>query len=197
MKHFVSDPIQAFRTEFDEALAFQVPQPETVALATVDQDGLPVVRYVLYKGIIRNGLSFFTNYNSPKASQLDSKKNASIAFYWHPLNRQIRVSGVIERATREESIAYFKTRPRISQLGAWASNQSQKISSIDDLNAEVEKIESQWAGREVECPPHWGGYVLQPLRMEFWYGKEGRLHERYVYQRASLKDLWSTTMLSP
>lgn len=197
MKHFVSDPIQAFLTEFDEALQAQVPQPETVALATVDGQGLPVVRYVLFKGLTRNCFSFYTNYNSPKAEQLDRSGSAALAFYWHNLNRQIRVSGKVTKASREESIAYFKTRPRISQLGAWASDQSQKIAGVEALDQKLKQTESQWAGLEVECPPHWGGYLLSPVRIEYWYGKEGRLHERYVYERSSEGSPWTTSMLSP
>lgn len=197
MKHFVADPIQAFVQEFAGAVAEQVPQPEAMALATVNQQGTPAVRMVLYKGIIRGGFSFYTNYQSPKAEQLNSAGKASVVFFWPVLNQQVRVTGNIEKLSAAESEEYFQSRPRLSQIGAWASEQSQKITSLEELEAKVEALSKKFEGKPIPRPEHWGGYLLSPTIIEFWYGKEGRLHERYVYERSSLTSSWSHFLRSP
>jgi len=197
LKHFVADPIQAFVQEFAGAVAEQVPQPEAMALATVNQQGTPAVRMVLYKGIIRGGFSFYTNYQSPKAEQLNSAGKASVVFFWPVLNQQVRVTGNIEKLSAAESEEYFQSRPRLSQIGAWASEQSQKITSLEELEAKVEALSKKFEGKPIPRPEHWGGYLLSPTIIEFWYGKEGRLHERYVYERSSLTSSWSHFLRSP
>lgn len=197
MNHFVADPIQAFVEEFEGAVAAQVPQAEAMALATVNQEGTPAVRMVLYKGIIRGGFSFYTNYQSPKAEQLKSAGKASVVFFWPQLNQQIRVTGTIGQLTAAESEQYFQSRPRLSQVGAWASDQSQKIASLEELEAKVEALSKKFEGKTIPRPEHWGGYLLSPTSIEFWYGKEGRLHERYAYERSSPTASWSHFLRSP
>jgi len=172
-----------------------------MALATASSAGQPAVRTVLYKGIVRGGLSFYSNYESPKALQLESNPQAALLFLWTPLNRQMRISGRTDKLTRQESEKYFAGRPRLSQIGAWASDQSQPISAYAELEEKVQALEKKFAGLEIPCPPRWGGFRLLPEYFEFWFGKEGRLHERYVYEKVPGSDAekpkWKTYLLSP
>jgi pyridoxamine 5'-phosphate oxidase len=141
-----------------KAVAQAIPEPTAMSLATVGKSGAPTVRAVLFKGMVRGGFSFYTNYNSPKAQELIENPQASLLFFWPTLQQQIRICGDVQKLTRKESEEYFKTRPRISQIGAWASDQSQEIPSIDFLNNKASELEKKYHGQEIPCPPHWGGF---------------------------------------
>jgi len=194
---FKKDPLEHFDFLISEAKKHITKDHNAMALATCSKDGTPSVRTVLFKGMVRGGFSFYTNYDSQKSHELLETKKAAALFFWAPLEEQIRIEGVVEKLTREESEAYFKTRARLSQIGAWASEQSHRIAHFDDLQQKVHDLEHRFKGQDVPCPPNWGGFRLVPLRMEFWFGRSGRLHERYVYERASVQDAWKTYMKSP
>jgi len=193
-----SDPKEWFFFELERAEKAQILEPNAMVLATFGLDGFPNIRTVLYKGWRDSGLSFFTNYNSPKGLELRMNPRACLNFFWAALGLQIRIQGVIHQLSRSESEAYFASRPRLSQIGAWASEQSAALSSYQDLEKEVESVEKKYHGVDVPCPPYWGGFVLTPIRYEFWLAQEGRLHERYLFSRSSIDDLlWSQSILSP
>lgn len=192
-----ADPFEQFLVEFRKANDAGISQAEAVSLATTGNTGQPSLRTVLYKGLVRGGFSFYTNYESTKAKALAENPRASLLFFWEPLAQQVRIEGSVAKLTRAESEAYFKTRARLSQLGAWASAQSERIASTAELQAKVDAIDARFNNQEVPCPPNWGGYHLVPLMMEFWYGKSGRLHERFVYERATSESAWTTHMKSP
>lgn len=166
-----------------------------MALATVGSDNQPSVRIVLFKGLVRGGLSFYTNYESRKARELADHPKVSAVFFWPSLARQIRVEGEVHKLYRSESEAYFATRPRLSQLGAWASAQSEEIADHEVLENQVRFFDAKFAGQTVPCPPNWGGYHIVPSAFEFWFGLSGRLHERYCYVRQG--DGWRRFMRSP
>ena len=189
------DPIKQFQTWFNDAFEAKLPLPEAMTLATATPDGKPSARMVLLKQVDHDGFVFYTNYNSDKAEQLDENPYAALVFYWAKLDRQVRVEGSISRTSREESLGYFATRPRESQIGAWASEQSEVISSRAELEQRAEELEKQYRDREIECPEHWGGYRLKPERIEFWKSRIGRLHDRILYQREG--DAWTITRLAP
>jgi pyridoxamine 5'-phosphate oxidase len=189
------DPIKQFQLWFNEAFAAGLPMPEAMTLATVTRDGKPSARMVLLKQVDDAGFVFFTNYGSAKAAQLDANPYAALVFYWSKLDRQVRVEGSVVKTSAQESCDYFKTRPRESQIGAWASAQSQEISSRDVLEQRARKLEALYLDREVECPEFWGGYRLKPERIEFWKSHVGRLHDRILYQRNATG--WSITRLAP
>ena len=161
----------------------EVPLPEAIALATVDEDGAPDARMVLLKGVDESGFRFFTNYESTKAAQLESAGSAAIIAYWRELDRQVRARGPVERMSASDSDAYFARRPRESQLGAWASPQSRAIESREELDRRLAEVAERFDGADVERPPHWGGYLLRPQAVEFWQGQVARLHDRFRYTR--------------
>ena len=189
------DPIKQFQTWFNDAFEAKSPLPEAMTLATATPDGKPSARMVLLKQVDQTGFVFYTNYNSAKAEQLDANPYAALVFYWAKLDRQVRIEGSISRTSREESQEYFATRPRESQIGAWASEQSEVIESRAVLEQRAEELEKQYRDREIECPEHWGGYRLKPERIEFWKSRIGRLHDRILYQREG--DAWTITRLAP
>jgi len=189
------DPLQLFQRWLDDAKATGMRLPEAVTLATATPDGKPSARLVLLKGADERGFVFYTNYQSRKARELDSNAQAALVFYWPQLERQVRVEGKVERTSAEESDAYFKTRPRESQIGAVASPQSEVIASRAALQKTADELEKFYEGREVERPAHWGGYRLRPERIEFWKGRPGRLHDRIVYERAD--GTWTIKRLAP
>jgi pyridoxamine 5'-phosphate oxidase len=194
-KTIARDPIKQFQTWLDEAFAAKLPLAEAMTLATTTPDGKPSARMVLLKQVDHDGFVFYTNYNSAKARQLDANPYAALVFYWTQLDRQVRVEGSVTRTSREESRAYFATRPRESQIGAWASEQSEAIESRAALEERAHELERQYEDREIDCPEHWGGYRLRPERIEFWKSRIGRLHDRILYQRDG--DTWSITRLAP
>jgi len=189
------DPIKQFQLWFNDAIAAGLPLPEAMTLATATPDGKPSARMVLLKQVDGDGFVFFTNYRSAKAEQLDANPYAALVFYWAQLDRQVRVEGSVVRTPAQESRDYFKTRPRESQIGAWASEQSQAISSRDILEQRAQELEALYLDREVDCPEYWGGYRLKPERIEFWKSRIGRLHDRILYQRRPAG--WSITRLAP
>jgi pyridoxamine 5'-phosphate oxidase len=189
------DPIKQFQIWFNDAITAQLPLPEAMTLATATPDGKPSARMVLLKQVDHDGFVFFTNYRSAKAEQLDANPYAALVFYWSQLDRQVRVEGSVVRTSEQESRDYFKTRPRESQIGAWASAQSQAISGRDVLERRAQELEDLYAGREVDCPEYWGGYRLRPERIEFWKSRIGRLHDRILYQRDPFG--WSISRLAP
>ena len=190
------DPIKQFQTWFDEAIEAKVPMPEAMTLATATPDGRPSARMVLLKQVDHAGFVFFTNYRSAKARQLNANPYAALVFYWVQLDRQVRVEGSVTRTSAQESRDYFQTRPRESQIGAWASAQSEVISGRDVLEQRARELETLYCDREVDCPEHWGGYRLKPERIEFWKSGVGRLHDRILYERQP-DNSWTISRLSP
>ncbi|HEX2271045.1 MAG TPA: pyridoxamine 5'-phosphate oxidase [Pyrinomonadaceae bacterium] len=190
------DPIKQFQLWLDEAIAAKLPLPEAMNLATATPEGRPSSRMVLLKQVDHDGFVFFTNYHSAKAAQLEANPYASLVFYWPQLERQVRIEGKVERTSAEESEAYFQTRPRESQIGAWASPQSSVIADREVLEQRARELEEYYRDREIECPGHWGGYRLRPDRIEFWKGRVGRLHDRILYELLS-DGTWTIKRLAP
>ena len=189
------NPINQFKRWFDDAVASGMKLPEAMTLATATRDGKPSARVVLLKDVDGDGFVFYTNYRSAKARDLEANPQAALVFYWSQFDRQVRVEGTVERVSTEESRAYFKTRPRESQIGAWASPQSNVIENREVLDARVAELEQLYGDREIECPEHWGGYRVKPVRIEFWKGRLGRLHDRFVYERDG--KIWKISRLAP
>ncbi len=189
------DPIELFKEWFRVAGESGIFMPEAASLATATADGTPSVRMVLLKKVDERGFVFYTNYGSRKAEDLDSNPKAALCFHWAILERQVRVEGVAERVSQEESFAYYSSRFRGSRIGAWASRQSQPLTSREELEERVRHFEKKYPGDEVPLPPFWGGYLLRPTAMEFWQGKVSRLHDRLLFRRA--EDRWETVRLYP
>jgi pyridoxamine 5'-phosphate oxidase len=177
-----ANPITEFLNAIERAANRQV-DTAPVALATADASGSPSVRMVLLRGADERGFVFHTNYNSRKARELDANPRAALCVHWHSLEEQIRIEGRVERLADDESDAYFTSRPRGSQLGAWASNQSARLASRETLEEEYRAVERRFDGQPVPRPPFWGGYRLVPDRIEFWFGRPDRLHDRLLYVR--------------
>ena len=195
-----ADPYRQFEHWFAEAAKAQLPEPNAMTLATVDSDGHPAARIVLLKIIDDRGFVFFTNFDSRKGRALMANPEAALLFFWPELERQVRIEGVAARIEPAESAAYFAGRPRSSQLGAWASPQSEPIEGRDALMARFAEVEARYsdANRTVPCPPQWGGYRLVPDTIEFWQGRASRLHDRIRYRR--MKDsggAWVIDRLAP
>ncbi|HEX4342688.1 MAG TPA: pyridoxamine 5'-phosphate oxidase [Verrucomicrobiae bacterium] len=167
-----------------------------MVLATVDKNGFPSARTVLLKGVDARGFIFFTNYDSRKGRELLENPNAALTFYWPELERQVCVSGMVAKLPQAESEKYFKTRPKSSRLSAWASPQSQPVENRKFLENKLQEIEKRFPGADVPMPPNWGGYVLEPKRLEFWQGRPGRLHDRFCYER-STDGQWKIQRLAP
>jgi pyridoxamine 5'-phosphate oxidase len=167
-----------------------------MTLATADKQGRPSARVVLLKALDQRGFVFYTNYNSRKGRELAENPEAALTFYWPHLERQVCVAGTVSRVSPEESDAYFKSRPRGSQIAAWASDQSAVLENREGLQRRWDSIENQFQGKDVPRPPHWGGYVLSPSRLEFWQGRPSRLHDRFCYTRQPGGG-WTLERLSP
>ena len=190
------DPVAQFVTWQDQAIAAGLADPTACVLATQQPDHTLRQRMVLMKGVDARGLVFYTNYESGKAAALAECDQASMLFPWNELDRQVSVSGVVERASEEESDAYFASRPRDSQLGAWASAQSQGIETREALMQQLADVSARYGDGEIPRPPHWGGYRLIPVSWEFWQGGENRLHDRFRYARDD-SESWRVTRLQP
>jgi pyridoxamine 5'-phosphate oxidase len=189
-----AQPMEQFGRWFDEAMAASLPEPTAVTLATADAEGRPSCRVVLLKGI-DHGFVFYTNYASKKGRQLAENPHAALLFFWPELERQIRIEGIVEQVTQQESAAYFATRPNGSKISAWASQQSSVIASRDVLAARVTQLEQQYANAEIPLPPTWGGFRLIPNEVEFWQGRASRLHDRIRYR--VVEGAWVIERLSP
>ena len=190
------NPFQIVRDWLKEAEAVELNDPNAMALSTVDADGLPNVRMVLLKEIADDAFVFFTNYESAKGTELDGAGKAAFVMHWKSLRRQVRVRGRIERESDAASDAYFASRSLKSRLGAWASAQSRPLSGRGALMAEVAKVTARFAGNPPR-PPHWGGYRLIPLQIEFWADGAFRLHDRFVWSRRDPASEWAITRLNP
>jgi pyridoxamine 5'-phosphate oxidase len=190
-----NDPIEMFRTWFDQANEAGILMAEAMTLATATSEGRPSARMVLLKSFDPNGFVFFTNYGSRKAAELDANPHAALLFHWTLLQRQVRIEGSVSKVSQEESYEYFSSRPRGSRIGAWASSQSTYLESRATLENRVREMEARFPGEEVPLPPFWGGYRLAPKSMEFWQGRVNRLHDRLRYDREDNR--WSITRLYP
>jgi pyridoxamine 5'-phosphate oxidase len=189
------DPIAFFLTWFEDARASGIYLPESMTVATATPDGAPSARMMLLKGADPRGLVFFTNYESRKSNELLANPRAALVFHWPVLQRQVRVEGTVARLTQAESEAYFRTRPRGSRIGAWASQQSAELSTRAELDERVREYETKFAGEDVPLPPFWGGFRLAPAVIEFWQGRINRLHDRVRYTRTD--GGWSVQRLYP
>jgi len=190
------DPHIQFDRWFEEAATVGVGYPNQMALATATADGIPSVRMVLLKGHDARGFVFYTNRSSRKAAELEAHAYAAAALYWEPQNRQVRVEGSVEQVPDSESVAYFRTRPRESQIGAWASPQSRPVASRAELERRVAEVEHRFSGQEnIPLPPFWGGYRIVANMIEFWQGQPNRLHDRVRYELSGPS--WSRERLGP
>ena len=193
----MTDPFQHFAEWFREAEAAVLVDPNAMVLSTVGPDGRPSSRVVLLKGFDREGFVFYGNLESRKFRDLRAHPWAALNFHWKPLEKQVRIEGQVTQVSDQEADAYFATRPRGSQIGAWASRQSEPLASKATLEAAVKEVEARYAGREVPRPPHWSGFRLAPDRIEFWKSGEFRLHDRQVFRRASPEAPWTEERLYP
>lgn len=188
------DPIDQFKIWFEEVLRVEQPDPEAMTLSTSSDSGVSA-RIVLLRGFDQRGFVFFTNYESRKSREINSNPRVALTLYWSSLNRQVRIEGRVEKTTYQESDEYFQTRPRGSQLGAWASPQSEVIADRNELDQRLAEIEKRFENQKIHCPPFWGGFRVKPEKIEFWQGRENRLHDRILY---TLSDaLWRISRLAP
>jgi pyridoxamine 5'-phosphate oxidase len=190
------EAVRRFREVFDLARADAVPEHNAMTLATARADGRPSARTVLLKAMDEQGFVFYTNKQSRKGEQMLANAHAALCFHWAPLGRQVLVEGSVEPVSDEESDAYFASRPRLSQIGAWASRQSQPLDGPEQLEAQVKDVEVRFEGQKVPRPPHWGGFRVRPRMIEFWTSREGRLHVRDRYEMDD-SDRWSHIYLNP
>ena len=190
------DPIRQFQRWFDKADSAGLPMVEAMTLATATPERRSSARMVLLKAVDERGFVFYTNYRSRKAQELEANPKAALVFHWEPLEQQVRIEGTVSRISAAESDEYFQTRPRESQIGAVASPQSEVIESREVLEERFRQLENDYRNKPIERPPHWGGYRLEPDRIEFWKGRPGRLHDRLNYERQS-NGTWVRTRLAP
>ncbi len=195
VEELLADPMDQFKKWFRESESAGVPEPNTMTLATVNSQGQPTIRVVLMKEITDKGLIFYSNFKSRKGREIEHHPQAAINFYWQLMERQVRLEGSIAKVPDQQADEYFRTRPRGSQLGAWVSQQSKVIPSREFLEEQLESYKAKFHNEEIPRPPHWGGYQLTPIRVEFWQGGEDRLHDRiqYTFQQ----DLWERCRLAP
>lgn len=189
-------PIVVFEKWFQQATELKIPEPNAMSLATVSPQGIPSLRTVLLKAFDERGFTFFSNYESRKAQEIGANPSVCILFPWVTLERQVIVQGRVEKISTQDSLNYFMTRPRESQLGAWVSNQSQPIESREYLLNKLEENQKRFKDAEIPLPPFWGGYRIVPETVEFWQGGPGRVHDRFLYTRKSTSS-WEISRLSP
>jgi pyridoxamine 5'-phosphate oxidase len=195
VRDLAPDPLAQFARWYEEAAAEGIYEPHAMTLSTAGADGRPSSRYVLLRGVDERGFQFFTSYRSAKARDLDATGAAALTWGWLELHRQVRARGTVTRLPADESDAYFRTRPRGSQIAAWASPQSEVIADREELERRVADVEARFEGAPVPRPEHWGGYVLEPREVEFWQGRKSRLHDRLRYRRSG--DAWIVERLAP
>ena len=194
--HINPDPIQQFNYWLSEALQAEIPEPNAMVLSTVNLENRPTGRVVLLKGVESGNFIFFTNYESQKGKEMEQHPFAALTFNWLMLQRQIRIEGRIEKISPEDSTAYFQSRPKGSQIGAWASNQSSIIPSRQPLEEKVAKLQEEYKNADIlPRPPHWGGYQLIPDKIEFWQGRASRLHDRFQFSKT--QSTWTYYRLAP
>ncbi|MGI8637092.1 MAG: pyridoxamine 5'-phosphate oxidase [Segetibacter sp.] len=191
----LSDPIEQFTIWWEEAVKSKIEEVNAMTLATASTEGVPSARIVLLKGLTKEGFIFFTNYRSDKGKELEINPKAALVFFWKELERQVRIEGTVSKVSVEESEAYFTSRPVASKIGAWASPQSTVIPGRNVLEENVLKYKEQFGEENIPKPPHWGGYIVRPFRMEFWQGRRSRLHDRILYILDN--DNWTINRLAP
>src|SRR5690625_3407473 len=188
-------PVEQFRVWFKQAVSAGMLDPNAMTLATATKNGAPSSRIVLLKGFDEQGFRFYSNYDSRKGRELEENPRAALCFFWPTLERQVRIEGTVQKVNRTTSADYFRQRPRLSQLGAWASRQSSTVASRKELVTVFEEMRKRFENREVPLPDFWGGYLLTPVYVEFWQGRTGRLHDRICYTKRD--DSWEISRLSP
>lgn len=194
-ENVAADPLVQFATWMSEAVSLEAEEPNAMHLSTVNEDGEPEGRIVLLRGILSGGFCFYTNYNSRKARSISANPVVSLTFFWHELERQVRVTGRTNKLPEHISDEYFRSRPRASQLGAWASSQSEVIPSREELEEKEKQLILQYKDGEIPRPPFWGGFSVMPYRIEFWQGRASRLHDRILYTNG--ESGWERCRLSP
>lgn len=188
------EPLKLFKQWYEDAVSENVQEPSAVVIATV-LDGQVATRVVYLRDILEEGLVFYTNYESQKGKAIEQENRVAMNFHWSELERQVKVKGIAEKVPAEVSDQYFSERPRLSQLGAWASNQSAVIANRDELILRMEEFENKFDGQSVPRPENWGGYIVKPTSFEFWQGRPGRLHDRFLF--TSENNVWKVNRLSP
>ena len=196
IKDLDQNPFKQFETWFNEAIEAKLTEPNAFSLATVGKDMMPSIRTVLLKIFDEKGFVFFTNYKSTKANQIEENPKAAALFPWLDLERQVKIEGDIQKISTTESLKYFLSRPKGSQIGAWVSHQSQVISSRSLLEQKFDEIKNKFVNGEVPFPSFWGGYIIKPTKIEFWQGGQDRLHDRFLYELKENGD-WSISRLAP
>ncbi|MCW3113609.1 MAG: pyridoxamine 5-phosphate oxidase [Segetibacter sp.] len=191
----LSNPIEQFTNWWSEAVSSKIEEVNAMTLATSAIDGTPYARIVLLKGLTNEGFMFFTNYESAKGKELAQNPKAALVFFWKELERQVRIEGTVEKVSEAESEAYFVSRPVASKIGAWASPQSTTIESREILEGNVLKYQAQFGEENIPKPPHWGGYIVKPAKLEFWQGRRSRLHDRILYTKQD--ENWKISRLAP
>lgn len=189
------NPVDMLQLWLNNALEAEALEPTAMTISTVSPEGKPSSRVVLLKKLQNEGLVFFTNYESHKGTDVAQNKYVAVNFIWHELERQVRVEGMIQKLSEEDSVAYYNMRPRDTRIGAWASPQSKVIPNRDYLDKQVKKYTKEFEGKEIPKPDHWGGYIIRPLLFEFWQGRKNRLHDRIQYTLT--EDGWKTERLAP
>ncbi|MFN8288923.1 MAG: pyridoxamine 5'-phosphate oxidase [Chitinophagaceae bacterium] len=195
-KKAAEDPYRQFAKWWKDAIAAEIDEVNAMTLATASADGMPAARIVLLKDFSEKGFTFFTNYNSFKGSQLAENPRACLVFFWKELERQVRITGLVEKISEADSTAYFLSRPEESRIGAAVSPQSKVIESRDWLDDHFKQMKKEWKGKSIERPPHWGGYIVKPVIIEFWQGRPGRLHDRLQYSLSG-NGSWKIERLAP
>ena len=190
------NPIDQFSTWWNQAIESQIDEVNAMTLATVDANHKPSARIVLLKEFDENGFVFFTNYNSKKGLDMLNNKNVALVFFWKELERQVRIEGTVEKVSEGISDAYFNSRPEMSRIGAWASPQSTVIHSREILETNFQMYQTEFEKKEINRPPHWGGYIVKPELIEFWQGRSSRLHDRMVYEKDGGNE-WRINRLAP